>query len=128
MFTVLDRLEIFEVLNVTALVDHAVRELEIHLQLTYNGGPPVDVTVAAALVDNVGQDSGTTLVDGRDVLEEAISLLLQVVFGDFDCRRSRCKGRVQGVEHGDTVVPVEWCKRKFVDQDLLGLACVCCEN
>jgi hypothetical protein len=94
MLTVLDRLEIFEILNAGALVDHAVRELEIHLQLAHNGRPSVDVTVTSTLVDDIGKDSWAILVDGRDVLEEAISLLLQVVFRDFDRRRSRCEGRV----------------------------------
>ena len=80
MFTLLDRLEVLEVLNATALIDHAVGKLKIHLQLADDGRPSVGVTVTSALVDDVGKDPWATLVDGRNVLEEAISLLLQVVF------------------------------------------------
>jgi hypothetical protein len=118
MFTLLDRLEVLEVLNATALIDHAVGKLKIHLQLADDGRPSVGVTVTSALVDDVGKDPWATLVDGRNVLEEAISLLLQVVFRNLDGCGSRCEGRVQRVEHSDTVVSVEWCKREFVDQDL----------
>jgi hypothetical protein len=79
------------VLDIAAVVDHAVRKLQIHLQLTYDGSPAVAVAFSHALVDDIRQNPRAVLVNRRYVFEEAVSLLLQDILGDLDGRRCRAE-------------------------------------
>ena len=57
------------------------------------------------------------LLDALDILEEAVSLVLEDLSGESGGRLRRYNRWVESVQHCNTVVLVEWTELELVDQD-----------
>lgn len=102
------------------LIDHAVGHLEVHAEVPNHRFPAIDVQGPFPLLQKIGEHPRTIGLDSLNVLEEAITLGLEHSRGQKGGGRSLFGNGsrwVEGVEHGHTVVLVEWLQGQFVDQN-----------
>lgn len=114
-------LESSQVGDLDAFGENVVCGHQVEIESVTDSRPSVFFCTLPALLHEVDEDLGTALLDSLDVFEEAISLVLEDGGGQLGCRLGGVDGWVEGVEHGNTVVLVEWSQGEFVDQDLLWL-------
>ena len=105
--------------DLSALDNQAVGNLEVHVESAAHGRPAVLIRGSLALLHEVDHDRRTALLNGLNVLEKTIALLLEDGGSELGSRLRRDDGRVEGVEHSNAVVLVERSQREFVDEDLL---------
>lgn len=93
--------------NLGTLVNDAVGQLEILTKCSCDSDPAIGICRTLALQHEVLENRVAMLLDALDILEEAVSLVLEDLSSESSGRLRRYDRWVERVQHCNAVVLVE---------------------